>query len=465
MGEVEVGGLWTPAGTVLLRRAERKEDVEGSESEDGEGKRTTARNNRARANDWVLRTSVPDDSDGILCLTIRWSKDQTSARSVAELRGAASLPPGWGRLRQPALLSEHEKDEEKKEDTDEPQNLPARIEALKSSHAHSRQSTSLRFHTEDNRVQRLLWETHNVETGHTCTPFRYYEQSTAGLWFTCTASALLSRQTSTSGGLWAFEIPSDIKTFVRKDSIPCGVLVLLHILPEVDAPQWSSERENRNEGVDKARKMHQSLTARLAAERLEASMPPEQAKVAKANRRQKELQGFHDEMVSNNAAKQERQERAIKDAIASPRLEVQKVAECALRWLIDNGEIGREWTVEQLAEAVLYLLVVDLQHHQQHPRQDNPEGPKIEESESTLIITILEEWLSWSAAGGMKKQQFHLLESKEAKRAFCFAVALVAVVAEGCTSGSGGTGGDAAGGKVGADMWECLRLWRKVRLG
>lgn len=426
------GGLWTPSGTVLLRRADN-EDEDSSDDK-----------RRPKANDWVLRTSMPDESDGILSLTTRWTRDDPT-RSVADIRGASSLPPGWGRLKQPPLLELNEKRKENEKD------LPGRIEELKSAHKHSIDSTGFRFHAEGDRIQKLLWERDNVETGFVCEPFRYYEQSSAGLWFTCTASALLSRRQS--GGLWAFEIPTDVKSFVRKDSVPCGVMVMLGLLPEEEAPQWSSEKENRHENVERARLQHQKLTARMAAERLEATMPPEQARIHKANRQARDLQEFHNEVVATSAARQEREERMIKDAIASPRMSIKKVAEACLTWLIEKGEVGKEWTVEQVAEAVLYFIAVELQS----PR--STEEAKPDEGDAMRIVRVLDEWTSWTTAGGMKKQQYHLLEGEKDRLAFCYAVSLVAVVAEFTTSNNSGTG------KVGADMLECLRLWRKVRLG
>ena len=427
------GGLWTPAGTVLLRKTNGDED--GADE-----------SKRHRGIDWVLRTSMPDESDGVLSLSIRWSIE-ANARSVAEIRGAASLPPGWGRLNQPALLEPSDERKEKKKD------LPGRIEELKAQHKYSMDSSSFRFRTEDNHIQRLLWEDKNVETGFVSEPFRHYEQSSAGLWFTCAASALLSHKQSTSGGLWAFEMPTAIKSFVRKDSIPCGVMVLLGVLPNSDAPQWSTAKDNENEGHAFATQSHQAFMARLAAERLEKTMPPEQASIHRMNREAAERQQTHNNMMARMAARHEREEKMIKEAIASPRMCVRKASESCLRWLIERGEVGNEWTVEQLAEAVLYLIVVDLQNQRQSEK-DEAEG-----AEAMRIVRLLDEWTSWAAAGGMKKQEYHMLEGDKNKTAFCFAIALVAVVTDAVNSN------DAGMGKAGAEILECLRLWRTVRLG
>ena len=32
--------------------------------------------------DWVLRTSMPDESDGVLCLNVRWSVSSTNHLTV-----------------------------------------------------------------------------------------------------------------------------------------------------------------------------------------------------------------------------------------------------------------------------------------------------------------------------------------------------------------------------------------------
>lgn len=413
--KLKSGGLWTPTGTILLNKPADEQSTR-------------------KRSDWVLRTSMPDESDGILSLTIKWTND---TKAVASVRGVASLPPGWGRLTQSPLLESNEKIKEETRD------LPTRIDSLKSASKHSMESSSFRFRAEDNRVQRIYWERNNIETGFISEPFRTYEQSTSALWFTCAASALLSRKQS-DGGLWAFDIPSDIQTFVRKESVPCGVMVILGLLPEADAPQWSSETETsqREEAMANTHRHMQRFQARQAAERLEASMPPEQARIHRANRQTSERHQMLDDMNSDRRLREEREDRRLQEAISSPRMSTKKIAEACLTWLIEAGEIGREWTLDLFAEAVLYLLVVD-----QSQGEDN---------EARKVSKILDEWMSWATAGGMKKQQVQVLA--ENKVAFCFAVALVAIVNEFTAASTGQA-------KAGADMLECLRLWRKVRLG
>jgi len=82
-GKLKSDGLWTPGGTVLLVRKDDRDEDGDSEMKKMAGL------------DWVLRTSVPDESDGVLYLNVRWSGREDGP---TEGRGAGSLPPGWGRL-------------------------------------------------------------------------------------------------------------------------------------------------------------------------------------------------------------------------------------------------------------------------------------------------------------------------------------------------------------------------------
>ena len=91
----------------------------------------------------------------------------------------------------------------------------------------------------------------------------------------------------------------------------------------------------------------------------------------------------------------------------------------------------------RVVEAVLYLLVLG----------------QTEGSEGRQIAKLLEDWRAWHDAGGMKRSQVEMLGRR--KKEFCYAACLVWVIAE-------------AAGKTnsaGTNMLECLKQWRKVRLG
>jgi hypothetical protein len=414
--KLKSSGLWTPGGTVLLRKPEIDDDEPL----------------KRRVPDWVLRTSVPDESDGVLSLSIRWSMESDSA---AFERGAASLPPGWGRLIQPSTVTyptEKGKKEERKD-------MMNRIEEYRAATDVCVDSTSFRFHAEDNKITKLLWEHENMETGFVSEPWRTFESTSSATWFLSASCAVVSKKQS--GGLWGCEVPADVMSFARRDTVPCGVLVMLGLIAEIDAPQWSSEIQHDPRanfiGNNPSMLHHQRFLASRAAEQLEATMPPEQARIHKMNRQRAEQQQRINAMREEQNARIEKEERRYQEAIASPRMSSRAVAEALLAWLIEKGEIEREWTVEQLAEAVLYLLVVD--------QGENGEAKK--------IIQVLDEWMSWNQAGGMKKQQVIFLDSRKVE--FCFAASLVAVVQQAAASA----------GKASADMLDCLKLWRRVRLG
>ena len=175
--KLKTGGLWTPAGTVLLRRPVEDDEKSG---------------------DWVLRTNMPDESDGILSLTIRWPRFDDK---VAETRGAESLPPGWGRLLQPQPLQEQEKTNPERRD------LPARIEELKSSNKYAIGCNSIRFSASDNTIRTLRWEQHETETGFISEPFHSAIVPSTGAWFSSAVAALLSHDGASS--LWNFTVPND----------------------------------------------------------------------------------------------------------------------------------------------------------------------------------------------------------------------------------------------------------------
>ena len=69
----------TRCGMVLLGLKDDRDEDGGSEMKKTAGL------------EWVLRTSVPDESDGVLCLNVRWSGGEDGP---TEGRGAGSLPPG-----------------------------------------------------------------------------------------------------------------------------------------------------------------------------------------------------------------------------------------------------------------------------------------------------------------------------------------------------------------------------------
>ena len=408
-GKLRTSGLWTPGGTVLLRRPE----------DDDAGKDLKTR----PVGEWVLRTTMPDESDGVISLNVRWSMQDASPASG---RGAGSLPPGWGRLEQP--------EKGKLSGEVEQKGLAGRIEELRATHKEAHDSESTRFRVNDNAITEVLWEHNRIETGQFSRLWQIGNQSTA-LWFTSACSALLSHRSAARSGLWGFEIPSRISSLTKQDLLPIGLLVLLNILPQSswEAPKDGSSQQRAN---DRGRKFHERFMARTRAEQMEKAMPEAQRAIARANRQAEETQRTFNDMHEDMTWRQEQDEKRIRDAISSPKIGNVALAEGCLSYLIEQGEAGREWTVEDLIEAVLYLMILD----------QRPDG------EAAKVASVLEEWEKWGRDGIFRRDLDFI---RKRKIEFCFAAALVATVA----SAAGITG------NTGADMMECLKLWKKVRLG
>jgi hypothetical protein len=404
--KLKLGGLWTPGGTILLKR-----------EDDG---------NEKLGRDWVLRTTVPDESDGVLSLSVRWNVLTGNGGSD---RGVASLAPGWARLKQPGkgTLSNEV----------DASGLVGRVEQYRRLLPLQSPADGVRFCIEGTQISEVQWECGFAETGE-CLSLRVdSEQINTSLWFTCAASAL-SRCTQLGGGLWGFDMPTNIANLARKESVPCGVMVMLGLMAEIDTPAWYRQDAIQvTQPNNLAQRQHRRFMERQRRTREESTMPPEQAKIARMNREAEERMAMHDDMIADAQQRIEREESRLKDAIASPKLSNKAVAEACLAWLIEKGEIDHGSTLQELAEAVLYLMIVD----------------RRTDGEAATVYEVLNEWQLWSQHGGMRKSNVTFLGDK--KTEFCFAAALVYIIEEAAN----------ATNHSGEVLKECLRMWKKVRLG
>lgn len=430
-------GLWAPPGTIILRPPQ---GLSGA----------------------VLAVAPPDDSDGVLSLQVNW-------KSQWDLRNSNSLPPFWMRLEQPrfdntgkegeiasksiselkelsrsetaqtgqskplsrqnTLVAETIAESSTGSSTDSSSSKPvpllAEIERLKPLATKS-ETDSVRFKIDQEHVKRVLFESQGDSTGEQRDLTRFGD--TFDLWFACAASALTQDGYS---GIWNFAIPSNISKFTREKSVPCGVMVVLGLLNEDNVPPWASPPPPPGESqVDIQARMQEDNLAR----RLESTMPPAQAAEARQVRMMRESQRFHHSHIKKMHAHEEYQERRLIEAIQSPRLDNLVVAQANLAYLIGEEIVPCDYTLNDLAQAVLYLMILD-------------------EGQAKLIADILERWMLWCQFGGMQKVQLTLL--MENKVAFCYASALVAIVQQ-ANSGNG---------NLSSDMLDCMRAWRRVRLG
>jgi hypothetical protein len=76
---------------------------------------------------------------------------------------------------------------------------------------------------------------------------RIQSRKSDGVWFASVATAF---GTSSQTILWNYKIPDDICSFSRKESIPCGVLVLLGIVDESETPEWATKYNDYGASLD-----------------------------------------------------------------------------------------------------------------------------------------------------------------------------------------------------------------------
>lgn len=458
-------GLWTPTNTALLRPPR---GIPGT----------------------ALKVAPPDNSEGVLSLTVYWE-------SAWDRRDAASLPPFWMRLEEPSELTIKPKEfsderslvadegitrspiDEKppewtpaapheKETTvpkvsatsvqetvvdlpsrqttlvassgdgghgDESENgvpKPSLIVAISDLKMNSTdlgivESNSVRFQTDgEKHIRRVLFENDGLLTDGLRNLSTY--STAANEWFVCGASALSQ---SLDSGLWNFTIPPTIAQFAQKAFIPSGVMVALDILGEEDIPPCFSPRPNRQAD---AMRFHRQHMERVQQEQLERTMNPAQAAESRRIRQMRQSQQMMDDQIQAQRELREYEERRVAEALNSQRLEVKAVLEANLAYLIKENVIPEYYTLSDLVHAVLYLMILDRER-------------------AKWIAEILDRWSGWTNSVGMTRP--HLVFLQDHKLEFCYASALVSIVQKMNSSED----------KAASDMLECIRLWKRVRLG
>jgi hypothetical protein len=428
-GLLRTSGLWTPTGTVLLRSP-------------------------ATAFGAALMVGVPSDSDGVLSLKMNWQSDW-------DQRGPDSLPPFWMRLRQPKVKAPLEEpkpavidsteenaespagDDPKQEgseatdetaaaeddqpsESSEPKAIIDIIEAKrKALHGADHESDSIRFLLERDTVDRVYYELDGCLTGMTQELNRSGES--AQQWFACVASSLNQDR---KAGSWSFTFPPHIMQSVRRDAVPCGLMVLLDFLSDADVPPWSSARPQLSDPSRLTRRFMEAQRQR----QIEATMPPAQAEATRRAREQAALWEQHEEHMRSVKLMREYEEGRVNEALISPRLSNQIVADACLAWLVKQEQVPEYYSILDLAQAALYLMALD-------PVQ------------AKVISEICEQWMVWSQIAGMSRVDLELAQRN--KVSFCYASAVVYAVQTVAKSEV----------RLSSDMQECLNVWKKVRLG
>lgn len=131
----------------------------------------------------------------------------------------------------------------------------------------------------------------------------------------------------------------------------------------------------------------------------------------------------------------QRTEQRMMEAIQSPKWDTKLVAEHNLTWLKHRGHIPHAMSLKDAAGVLLHRMVLDGQF-------------------CSTMCRMLDLWKAWAENGGMRKSDFSALQ--EDQLTFVQATILIALIKD--TS-------SALEGTLSMDLQECLRIWKKVRLG
>ncbi|KAF3482507.1 uncharacterized protein GIQ15_05266 [Arthroderma uncinatum] len=424
---LRTSGLWTPAGTVLLRSP-----LSGFGA--------------------VLRTSVPDDSDGVLSLKVHWQSDW-------DQRDKHCLPPFWMRVHQPKLFHDRtstsgsgstskageetidDKEGQKLLSVEGPTGDPIEdmqpdITAVPSLLAHIEEkrasldstdalSDSIRFRIESDTVEKIYFEQDHSLTGRTRE--MGHTGDAINQWFVYTASSLGHNE---KAGTWSFALPQNILQAVKREAVPCGVMELLDIMQESELPHWASPRPQFNDPM----KFHNRFLENIRAAQLEKTMPPAQAEAARRAREQASMRAMHNDHTEGVKVMREYEEKHRIEALTSPKLSNKAVANACLAWLTKNNYVPKTYQIRDLAKAALYLMVLD-------------------SNEAKAITQVCDRWTIWHQSPGMNRSEIEFL--RDNKASFCYASSIIYTIQIAAHSEA----------QVSTDMQECLKVWKKVRLG
>ncbi|KAH7125516.1 hypothetical protein B0J11DRAFT_528597 [Dendryphion nanum] len=400
--DLRSAGLWTPAGTKLLLSPISAEGV--------------------------LTVAVSDDSDGILSLSLNWKREW-------DRRSMDSLPPYWTRMHPPAkgedffaALEELEKPprEEEQKEVEKKGGFLDDDSAASDSFG---LASAVRVRISATGIQEAYREDdpkQKLPLIH-LRPIPAISDSTLGFWFCCGATAFESPQ----GGLWSYSIPDDIVSVARRESVPCGVMVMIGAMNDADVPTWRTPHDDKAERFER----HVKFMEQSRKMNEEMRLPPDQREAARKKRLDAEGMAFHQDFQRKLMRDEQRREGEILEAMQSQKLPITVVAEANRKWLLRKFELPEDTALLALVEQVLYHMLLN-------------------ESLAKRIAIMLDLWKNWSQSGGMTKS--HYLAVKEDQVVFALASFVLFIIRK--------TVNEPTGSVVG-DLQECLRMWKKVRLG
>ncbi|KAK0742311.1 hypothetical protein B0T21DRAFT_409135 [Apiosordaria backusii] len=431
-------GLWTPVGCTLMT------------SPDGGEK--------------ALSIAPLDGSDGHLSLVVNWAGGWTR-------RSWGDLPPYWVKLPPPPQVeaSEGEEGQEKAAAGETTEEGEERRDSISEAPApeHGSCSSLHKTSTETSRprtqpqksclssipitcqistegiITALRQETQLTSTINLDSlpidHIRVRSSSSSGAWF---ASAATAYGTTSQTILWSYKIPDDILTFSRKETVPCGVLVLLNVVEQSATPEWATTYHDSGADLDRFTARMREQRAAMAAE---AKLPPAQKAQAVMERVRRENEQRIQDMKDKHRLQTARQETRLLEALQSPKWDTKLVAEHNLTWLKNNSnssssssskeKLAANMDMKEVVGTLLYRMVLDSQF-------------------AVKLCDMLDLWKNWAENGGMRKSDLSRIQEEQVM--WAYATLLVAMIKD-------STG--LAEGTLALDLQECLRVWRNVRLG
>ncbi|KAI2628651.1 hypothetical protein GGR54DRAFT_355402 [Hypoxylon sp. NC1633] len=423
-------GLWTPTGCALMK------------SPDG--------------HHVVLAIAPLDDSDGHLSLRASWSPDWIT-------RDFSSLPPYWITLPPPpqpeppmvpevvdpvegaSATQEQAQGDDVVEKAKEKENGSLPKESLDSIQKQADKNSTAAINCQistDGLVSAMSQDgganftTVNLQSLY-IEHLRVRLGKTDGLWFASTATAY---GTTNQTVLWNYKVPDEILNFARRDTVPCGILVLLGVVDESQTPEWASKYDPGEEARDTFFKRSAEQRVAVAAE---ARMAPPQREIAARERMQREMRERMQDMADTSRRNVQRREARTSEALQSPKWDNKLVAENNLRWLrakkeraaAVNVNIDGLISLRDVVGILLHRMVLDGEF-------------------ASSICRMLDLWKSWADNGGMRRSDLVALGEKQ--EYFALASLLIALIRDTA---------QAHEGTLSLDLQDCLGMWKIVRLG
>lgn len=407
---LRTSGLWVPTGTPLLLSPDLHEAA--------------------------LRIAPLNDSDGNLSLAVRWS-------CVWKMRDEGSLPPYWIRISAPST-EQRDLDVnnsppgggEEISQVNEPGLITEKFLDIPEAPADAltvrNPMQSIRCHISMDGVIAAWLENsgsnfEDINISHLRIQKMNY--NTAGIWFASAATALGA---STQTVLWNYHIPEGILNFSHKETVPCGILVLLGSVDESLTPEWATKYDDMREQNERLMKRTTETTQALMRER---QLSPDQRATAERERQQRNFNEFVEDQRRAARQREQRAETRMHEALQSPKWESKLVGEHQLRWLKEQGQVSQTQDLKAIVEALLWKMLTDADF-------------------SRDLTLMLDSWKAWVDNGGMRKSDYEELQKK--KVIFAYASLILSVIRDSVT---------AVDGSLAMDLQESVRIWKRVRLG